>query len=69
MSVLVKCKALLFLADNRFMREDIDTVKKKLDGQITEQTESAENLKKKQIYLETTYKNAQSHIHDILGRR
>jgi len=51
------------------MREDIDTVKKKLDSQITEQTENAENLKKKQIYLETTYKNAQSHIHDILGRR
>jgi hypothetical protein len=27
------------------------------------------NLKKKQLYLETTFKNAQSHMNEILGRR
>ena len=51
------------------MKEDLDVVKRSLDSQINEQTENLENLKKKQTYLETTYRNAQSHIHDILGRR
>ena len=51
------------------MKEDLTVVKKNLDNQINEQTESVDNLKKKQTYLETTYKNAQSHIQDILGRR
>lgn len=51
------------------MKEDLDVVKGKLDTQIKDQNESVENLKKKQVYLETTYKNAQSHIQDILGRR
>jgi prefoldin subunit 1 len=53
----------------RFMRDDLNAVKKTLEGQIKEQNESVENLKKKQTYLETTFKNAQSHINDILGRR
>jgi FtsZ-binding cell division protein ZapB len=53
----------------RFMRDDLDSVKKNLEGQIKEQNESVENLKKKQTYLETTFKNAQSHINEILGRR
>ena len=44
-------------------------VKKNLEAQIKEQTETVENLKKKQTYLETTFKNAQSHINEILGRR
>lgn len=44
-------------------------MKTKLEGQIKEQNESVENLKKKQIYLETTFKNAQSHIDEILRRR
>ena len=51
------------------MRDDLDVVKKNLEAQIKEQNESVENLKKKQTYLETTFKNAQSHINDILGRR
>ena len=51
------------------MRDDLDVVKKNLEAQIKEQNESVENLKKKQIYLETTFRNAQSHINDILGRR
>jgi hypothetical protein len=51
------------------MRENLDVVKKNLEGQIKEQNDSVENLKKKQIYLETTFRNAQSHINDILGRR
>jgi FtsZ-binding cell division protein ZapB len=53
----------------RFLKEDLDTVKMKLNDQIKEQDENVDNLKKKQTYLETTYKNAQSHIQDILGRR
>lgn len=53
----------------RFMRDDLDSVKKNLEGQIKEQNESVENLKKKQTYLETTFKNAQSHINEILRRR
>lgn len=44
-------------------------VKKNLEVQIKEQTENVENLKKKQTYFETTFKNAQSHINEILGRR
>jgi len=51
------------------MRDDLDVVKKNLEAQIKEQNESVENLKKKQTYLETTFKNAQSHINGILGRR
>jgi hypothetical protein len=51
------------------MRDDLEAVKKNLEGQIKEQNESVENLKKKQTYLETTFKNAQSHINEILGRR
>jgi hypothetical protein len=51
------------------MRDDLDAVKKNLEGQIKEQNDGVENLKKKQTYLETTFKNAQSHINDILGRR
>jgi len=51
------------------MKDDLDVVKKNLEAQIKEQNESVENLKKKQIYLETTFRNAQSHINDILGRR
>ena len=51
------------------MRDDLDVVKKNLEGQIKEHNESVENLKKKQTYLETTFKNAQSHINVILGRR
>lgn len=44
-------------------------MKRKLEAQITAQNESVENLKKKQNYLETTFKNAQSHIDEILRRR
>ena len=51
------------------MKENLDVVKKNLEGQIKEHNDSVENLKKKQIYLETTFRNAQSHINDILGRR
>ena len=51
------------------MRGDLDVVKQNLKGQIKELDESVENLKKKQTYLETTFRNAQSHINDILGRR
>jgi prefoldin subunit 1 len=53
----------------RFMRDDLDVVKKNLESQIKEHNEGVENLKKKQVYLETTFKNAQSHINEILGRR
>ena len=56
-------------ADGRFMKDDLGDVKTKLEGQIKEQDESVENLKKKQTYLETTFKNAQSHIDEILRRR
>jgi hypothetical protein len=56
-------------ADGRFMKDDLGVVKTKLEGQIKEQDESVENLKKKQTYLETTFKNAQSHIDEILRRR
>lgn len=55
--------------DDRFMKDDLGVVKKKLEGQIKEQDDSVENLKKKQTYLETTFKNAQSHIDEILRRR
>jgi chaperonin cofactor prefoldin len=51
------------------MRGDLDVVKQNLKGQIKELDEGVENLKKKQTYLETTFRNAQSHINDILGRR
>ena len=51
------------------MRDDLDVVKKNLEGQIKGYDENVENLKKKQTYLETTFRNAQSHINDILGRR
>lgn len=51
------------------MRDDLDVVKKNLEGQIKDYDENVENLKKKQTYLETTFRNAQSHINDILGRR
>jgi len=51
------------------MSDDLSVVKKKMDGQIKEQTEVVENLKKKQMYLETTFRNAQSHMNEILGRR
>ena len=51
------------------MSDDLSVVKKKMDGQIKEQTEVVENLKKKQVYLETTLRNAQSHMNEILGRR
>jgi chaperonin cofactor prefoldin len=51
------------------MRDDLDGVKKNLEQQITEHNQNVENLKKKQVYLETTFKNAQSHINEILGRR
>lgn len=51
------------------MSDDLNVVKKKMDGQIKEQTEVVENLKKKQVYLETTFRNAQSHMNEILGRR
>jgi len=47
----------------------MSTVKKDLAGQIKEQSETMETLKKKQAYLETTLKNAQSHMNEILGRR
>ena len=40
-----------------------------LDREIKEQNENVENLKKKQQYLDTTFKNAQSHINEILGHR
>ena len=55
--------------DIRFIKDDLKVVKKKLEAQIKEQNETVENLKKKQTYLETTFRNAQSHINDILGRR
>jgi hypothetical protein len=55
--------------DDRFMKDDLGVVKNKLEGQIKEQDDSVENLKKKQTYLETTFKNAQSHIDEILRRR
>lgn len=51
------------------MSDNLSTVTKKMDGQIKEQTEAVVNLKKKQLYLETTFKNAQSHMNEILGRR
>lgn len=51
------------------MKEDLNIVKTNMEGQIKEHEESLQNLKKKQVYLETTFKNAQSHIHEILGRR
>jgi chaperonin cofactor prefoldin len=51
------------------MRDDLDSVKKNLESQIKEHNGGVENLKKKQVYLETTFKNAQSHINEILGRR
>jgi hypothetical protein len=51
------------------MKEDLKAVTKTLDGQITEHNDNVLNLKKKQLYLETTFKNAQTHIHEILGRR
>ena len=54
---------------NRFISENLSVVKKKMQGQIKEQTDVVENLKKKQVYLETTFKNAQSHMNEILGRR
>jgi t-SNARE complex subunit (syntaxin) len=51
------------------MSDDLSVVTKKMDGQIKEQTEVVDNLKKKQVYLETTFRNAQSHMNEILGRR
>lgn len=57
------------MADARFMKDDLGLVQKKLVGQVKEQDDSVENLKKKQTYLETTIKNAQSHIDEILRRR
>ena len=57
------------MADARFMKDDLGLVQKKLEGQVKEQEDSVENLKKKQTYLETTFKNAQSHIDEILRRR
>lgn len=51
------------------MKDDLKVVKKNLEVQIKELNENVENLKKKQTYLETTFRNAQSHINDILGRR
>jgi len=51
------------------MSDDLSVVKKKMDGQIKEQTDAVNNLKKKQVYLETTFRNAQSHMNEILGRR
>jgi len=57
------------VTDGRFIKDDLGVVKRKLEAQITEQNESVENLKKKQNYLETTFKNAQSHIDEILRRR
>jgi cell division protein FtsB len=57
------------MADARFIKDDLGLVQKKLEGQIKEQEDSVENLKKKQTYLETTFKNAQSHIDEILRRR
>jgi len=51
------------------LQDNIDDVKMGLQKQIKEQDESVANLKLKQTYLETTFKNAQSHINDILGRR
>lgn len=57
------------MTDGRFIKDDLGVVKRKLEAQITEQNESVENLKKKQTYLETTFKNAQSHIDEILRRR
>jgi len=51
------------------MTDDLSVVKKKMDGQIKEQTDAVNNLKKKQVYLETTFRNAQSHMNEILGRR
>jgi prefoldin subunit 1 len=55
--------------DSRFMKEDLKVVTKDLDGQIAEHNDNVLTLKKKQLYLETTFKNAQTHIHEILGRR
>ena len=57
------------MADARFMKDDLGLVQKKLEGQVKEQEDSVENLKKKQTYLETTFKNAQTHIDEILRRR
>ena len=71
--VLERCivpgKQVDWRADGRFMKDDLGVVKTKLEGQIKEQEDSVENLKKKQTYLETTFKNAQSHIDEILRRR
>ena len=53
----------------RFIQHDLDAVKQNLEREIKEQNENVENLKKKQHYLDTTFKNAQSHINEILGRR
>jgi hypothetical protein len=51
------------------MKEDLKVVTKNLDGQTTDHNDNVLNLKKKQLYLETTFKNAQMHIHEILGRQ
>ena len=53
----------------RFIQHDLDAIKQNLDREIKEQNDNVENLKKKQHYLDTTFKNAQSHINEILGRR
>lgn len=57
------------VTEPRFMKNDLNIVKTNLEEQVKEHEESIHNLKKKQVYLETTFKNAQLHINEILGRR
>ena len=64
-----KMYIIFWLTDARFMKDDLGQVKKTLESQIKEHNDGVENLKKKQVYLETTFKNAQSHINEILGHR
>lgn len=47
----------------------MEAVNKNLQAQIKEQDDTVQNLKKKQVYLETTFKNAKSHMSEILGHR
>jgi len=54
---------------SRFLKEDIGVVKKSLDSQITQQNDTIQNLREKQIMVERMVKDAQSQMNEIIGRR
>ncbi|KAF3917119.1 hypothetical protein ABW20_dc0106290 [Dactylellina cionopaga] len=51
-----------------FVQEDMPKVKKRLETERNALEEDVKGLKKRQIYLETTFSNASDHMNKILNR-